>query len=119
MSYRFRLIEIVHCYVPKTIIGFYGDINELESKFINAGFTRLKLNGDKLVLTRGDSIVPTFDYDSEAIEMRVIIEKIGNEQLKISVGNSGFPFEPLLMKKKFIRNLESYVRQIKSNEEIS
>lgn len=111
------LKEIVHCYVSKTT-PIPSDMDALRASFVGNGFREKTLKEGKWLYKRGAPLALEFDYNSEAIEMQVILEKLGNE-LKISVGNWGFPFEPLLMKQRFERNLSVIARQIESQGHLS
>ncbi len=106
------LIDIVSCYVKETI-PFSGDLEALVESFEQNGFRAKKIGDRKWKLKRGAALAATFQYDSEALEMKVYLEQNENGFLQIRVGNSGFPFEPLLMKKRFIRNLDRYTREIR------
>ncbi|MEH6596695.1 MAG: hypothetical protein V7736_14240 [Colwellia polaris] len=105
--------EIVHCYVSETI-PVPNDLVKLKASFVNNCFTEKEINSNKWSYKRGAALAFEFNYSSEAIEMEVILEVIGN-QLRISVGNWGFPFEPLLMKKRFKKNLDIIVKQLSQN----
>lgn len=102
--------EVVYCYVSKEV-PMQQDMVTLRTSFIESGFKEISSTENRFVFKRGASLALEFDYNSEAIEMQVILEKLENS-LKISVGNWGFPFEPLLMKKRFQKNLESISEQI-------
>lgn len=105
--------EIVYCYVSKTI-PMPADFSQLRESFIKNEFSEKQINPNKWLYKRGAAFSLVFNYNSEVMEMQVILEKIDN-QLQISVGNWGFPFEPLMMKKRFQKNLEEFVSQISKN----
>jgi len=105
--------EIVHCYVSETI-PMPNDFVKLQASFVNNCFTEKEINSNKWSYKRGAALAFEFNYSSEAIEMEVILEVVEN-QLRISVGNWGFPFEPLLMKKRFKKNLNTIVQQLSQN----
>jgi len=108
-----NLKEIVHCYVSDTV-PVPTDMKTLRDSFIANGFNEKVISQNKYLFKRGAALALEFNYNSDAIEMQVILEKKENH-LKISVGNWGFPFEPLLMKNRFQSNLEAIVEQINSN----
>ena len=108
-----NLKEIVYCYVSDTV-SLPSDLAKLRKSFTDNNFSEKEIHPNKWLYKRGAGLALEFNYNSEAPEMQVIIENIGND-LQISVGNWGFPFEPLLMKKRFQRNLERIVNQISDN----
>ena len=105
--------EIVYCYVSD-IVEAPSDMKGLRESFVANGFIEKEISPSKFLYKRGASLALEFNYDSEAIEMQVILEKSGKD-LRISVGNWGFPFEPLMMKRRFQRNLSLIVEAIRSN----
>ena len=105
--------EIVYCYVSKTI-PMPDDFSKLRKSFVRNEFSEKELNTTKWLYKRGAALALEFNYGSDSIEMQVILEHVDGE-LKISVGNWGFPFEPLMMKKRFNKNLELFVEQITLN----
>jgi hypothetical protein len=48
---------------------------------------------------QGKQVAFTFAYESNSLEVKVWIEE-ADDGVVISVGNSGFPFEPMLAKKR-------------------
>jgi hypothetical protein len=109
-----NLLDIVYCFVSKTI-PFKGDIASLRASFIKNGFTEKEISGNHWQYKRGTVLGLDFKYtSSEAMEMLVFL-KLSSDELTIRVGNWGFPFEPLLMKKRFIRSLERFSDEITSN----
>jgi hypothetical protein len=108
--------EIVCCYVSK-IVPMPDDFSKLRESFIRNEFSEKEITATKWTYKRGAGLALEFNYDSESNEMHVVLEHI-DDQLKISVGNWGFPFEPLLMKKRFQKNLELLVSQITQNGEL-
>jgi len=112
-----NLKEIVYCYVSKTT-SVPSDMDTLRASFVENGFRERTLNESKWLYKRGAPLALEFNYNSEAIEIQVILEKLGNE-LEISVGNWGFPFEPLLMKRRFERNLSVITDQIETQGRLS
>jgi len=105
-----NLKEIVYCYVSETI-SMPEDLPRLRESFTKNGFSEKEINPRKWLYKRGAAIGLEFNYDSEAIQMQVVLEEI-DDSLKVSVGNWGFPFEPLMMKKRFKKNLAKIVNQI-------
>ena len=105
-------LDIVYCYVSDQIF-FDGDFSKLQNSFRNSGFKEKRISDTIWKYTRGSAFALEFIYDSEALQMQVFLEKLGSETLSIKVGNWGFPFEPLLMKKRFKRNLQNKRRHRK------
>ena len=105
-------LDIVYCYVSDQIF-FDGDFSKLQNSFRNSGFKEKRISDTIWKYTRGSAFALEFNYDSEALQMQVFLEKLGSETLSIKVGNWGFPFEPLLMKKRFKRNLQNKRRHRK------
>lgn len=105
--------DIVHCYV-KSVVPAPQDMAALRDSFIENGFCEKYVTANKWLYKRGAPVALEFDYGSEAIQIQVILEHIGKD-LSISVGNWGFPFEPLLMKPRFKRQLASIVEQVNLN----
>ncbi len=91
-----NLKEIVCCYVSETI-DMPQDLTRLRESFVKNNYSEKEINQKKWLYKRGAAIALEFNYESEAIQMQVVLEQI-NDSLKISVGNWGFPFEPLMMK---------------------
>ena len=108
------LIDIVYCYITETI-PFTGDFEKLQKSFTANGFKEQQVDDKTWKYTRGAGIALEFNYNSEAIQMQVFLKRINEKTLTIKVGNWGFPFEPLLMKKRFKKNLDRIVKEISSN----
>ena len=108
-----KIKEIICCYVSDTVVAPL-DMKRLRESFIANGFKEKEISPSKFKYKRGASLALEFNYDSEAIEMQVMLEKVGKD-LCVSVGNWGFPFEPLMMKRRFQRNLSLIVEAIRSN----
>lgn len=98
-------LDIVYCYVSDQIF-FDGDFSKLQSSFRNSGFREKRISDNIWKYTRGSAFALEFNYDSEVPQMQVFLEKLDSETLSIKVGNWGFPFEPLLMKNRFKKNLQ-------------
>jgi len=113
---RVKFKEIVYCYVDKTI-SIPEDMTSLRKSFTGNGFVEKELSQNRWLFKRGAAFALEFDYNSEAIQMQVILE-IVDGKLKVSVGNWGFPFEPLMMKKRFQKNLEEIISQISAIGEL-
>lgn len=105
--------EIVCCYVSESLEA-PSDMKALRESFIANGFKEQEISPNKFKYKRGTAIALEFNYDSEAIEMQVILESSGNE-LTVTVGNWGFPFEPLMMKSRFKRFLSFPVESIRAS----
>jgi hypothetical protein len=111
-----KLKEIVYCYVDKTL-SIPEDMKALRESFEKNGFVQKELSPNKWMFKRGAAFALEFNYNSEAIEMQVILE-IVDGRLKVSVGNWGFPFEPLMMKNRFRKNLEEIASQISTSGQL-
>ncbi|MHA7879226.1 MAG: hypothetical protein ACX931_05530 [Saccharospirillum sp.] len=105
-----KLREIVCCYISRDVVA-PKDMNALRKSFTDNGFREKVLCDNRFLYKRGAPIALEFNYDSEAIEVQVILERAG-DQLKISVGNWGFPFEPLMMKGRFERTVVGIAAEI-------
>lgn len=105
-----KVKEIVYCYVAERI-AIPGDLARLQESFVENGFVEKECGNNKWLYKRGAALVLEFDYSAEAIEMQVFLEVVGHE-LEIRVGNWGFPFEPLMMKPRFQKNLDRFVKEI-------
>lgn len=108
-----RFKDIVHCYV-EDIVPAPKDVAALRKSFRDNGFREKEISDNKWLYKRGSPVALEFDYSSEAIEVQVILELFG-EHMSINIGNWGFPFEPLLMKPRFRRQLVTIVEQVNSN----
>ncbi len=104
-------LDIVYCYVSETI-PFSGDLDRLRKSFIANGFKEKQIDDTAWKYERGSSLALEFNYDSEAIQMQVFLKQSRFGEITVKVGNWGFPFEPLLMKNRFKKNLERMVREI-------
>ena len=108
-----KVNEIFCCYVAERI-SIPIDLARLRESFVENGFVEKECGKNKWLYKRGAALALEFDYSAETIEMQVFLEVIGHE-LEIRVGNRGFPFEPLMMKPRFQKNLERYVNEISEN----
>ncbi|MCC3860063.1 hypothetical protein [Pseudemcibacter aquimaris] len=111
------LIEIISCYVSDNV-EFDGDFSRLRKSFISNGFSEKQINQEIWKFKRGASLALEFNYNSEALQMNVFLRKINNKCIEVKVGNSGFPFEPLMMKKRFKKNLEKIIGEITEHGEL-
>lgn len=105
-----KLVEIVCCYVSRDVAA-PKDMNALRQSFTDNGFREKVLGDNRFLYKRGAPVTLEFNYDSEAIEVQVILERL-DDKLKISVGNWGLPFEPLMMKGRFERNLAGIASEV-------
>ena len=105
-----KLKEIVSCYVSKRVPKPH-DMQQLRQSFVDNGFSEKEVSPQEWLYKRGAPIALEFDYSSEAIEIQVILKDLG-EALDVSVGNWGFPFEPLMSKKRYQATLEKVVQEI-------
>jgi len=107
------LKEIFSCYVSTTYRGDKEAFERIQQYFKDDGRATenqwKKRNADdtKAVFTAGKSFLFTFDYESSALEVRSIVAySEADGTITVSVGNSGFPFEPLLSKPRYEKLLE-------------
>jgi len=106
--------QIVSCWVTRTVQPT-NSINAMVASLHKAGFrTTKEYAGQKVFLKRG-SQVGGFDYDSEGLEVQVILEPSRNGDIAIHVGNWGFPFEPLLMRDRFRRLADRIENDIRTH----
>ncbi len=109
-----KLKEIVSCYLTKTYKSDRETFEELVSLFQDKSNTfeedwqKFTKSEDRVIFKKGTPVSLTFDYSGAKLEVQVIFEF--NEQenhMKLSVGNWGFPFEPLMSKNRYLQLLES------------
>lgn len=108
-----KLKEIVSCYVRERVRK-PEDMARLRRSFVENGFTEESIAPGHWLYKRGAAFALTFDYQSEAIEIQIYLREIGDE-LEISVGNWGFPFEPTLSKQRYVRTHERVKGEISSD----
>ena len=108
-----KLKEIVSCYLTKSYKcdrATYGEIVDLFEEKANTfedDWRKHTKSDDKVVFKKGAAIALTFHYSRPIAEVQVFFEyDEQSEEMKLSVGNSGFPFEPLLSKKRYLVLLE-------------
>jgi len=61
---------------------------------------------------KGKQVCLTLDYNSDSLEVKAYLEEDGQNVI-VSIGNSGFPFEPLMAKARYeeiANKLTSYVQ---------
>ena len=78
-----NLKEIVYCYVSETI-SMPEDLPRLRESFTKNGFSEKEINPRKWLYKRGAAIGLEFNYDSEAIQMQVVLEEI-DDSLKSTI----------------------------------
>ena len=86
-----------------------GNVFEPDWRRVDASETRV-------VFVKGASVSMTFNYaDSTAPEVKVIFEySPDSKALQVSVGNSGFPFESFLARKRYARlfaGIDRFIRE--------
>ncbi len=95
------LKELVSCWVARDVAGDVS-LAQLRDSLLAIGFhVAAEEPGQRVKLKRG-SMFGGFDYQSEGLEVQVILAANG-DGIRLWVGNWGFPPEPLLMKKRFRR----------------
>lgn len=90
----------------KAVHKFFEEYNRLAEREWSK-----KSEQSKVIYKMGKQVVLTFDYESNSAEVKAIVEVINNEVV-VSVGNSGFPFEPLLSRPRYqtiADKIESFV----------
>jgi len=109
-----KLKEIVSCYLTKTYDcdkEAFGEVVALFHAHANTfedDWRRFTNSGDKVVFKKGSAVSLTFDYSGTKLEVHVIFEHDPElSQMKLSVGNWGFPFEPLMSKTRYLELLEN------------
>lgn len=105
-----KLKEILSCYVSERVPK-PRDLVRLRQSFIDNGFSETEVSSQEWRYKRGAPVALEFDYNSEAIEIQILLKDLG-ETLLVSVGNWGFPFEPLMSKKRYQATLARVVREI-------
>lgn len=109
-----KLKEIVSCYLTKTYDCDKDSFDEVVALFhdhantFEADWRKFTKSEDKVVFKKGSSVSLTFDYSGTKLEVQVIFEHDPEQgQMKLSVGNWGFPFEPLMSKTRYLELLEN------------
>ena len=109
-----RLKEVVSCYLTKNYACNKATYDEVVALFHDHANTfeqdwqRFTESEDKVVFKKGASVALTFDYSGSELEVQVIFEYDSNaQQLMLSVGNWGFPFEALMSKTRYLELLEN------------
>jgi len=110
--------DIVYCYVETTVDDKKKASKYLEKKFNNSGWKE-KIRGNKKIYTKGAKVKFTFDYIEGGLEIQVILKKMPNNKLLIKVGNLGFPFEPLLAKKRYKKVHDGLIQELKKKKLIT
>lgn len=68
----------------------------------------------RAVYSKGESIVFMFNYTSPTLEVKAILEHSEPERLvTLSIGNSGFPFEPLMAKPRYqalLKKIDKFIK---------
>ena len=105
-----KLKEIFSCYVRKRI-PMPPDFPRLRQSIVENGFSEEKVSPEKWRYKRGAQVALEFDYNSEALEIQIILRDLG-DSLIVAVGNWGFPFEPLMSKGRYEATLEKVLQQI-------
>ena len=108
-----KLKEIVSCYLTKSYKcdrATCGEIVDLFAEKANPfeeDWRKHTKSDDKVVFKKGATISLTFHYSGPIPEVQVIFEyDEQRKEMELSAGNSGFPFEPLLSKKRYLALLE-------------
>ncbi len=106
--------DIVSCWITRSLPPGNA-LDTIVHSLHEAGFSTAKQKGSDRVRLKRGSQVGGFAYDSEGLEVQVIVEHDANGDLTIHVGNWGFPFEPLLMKDRFRRLADRLERDIRTH----
>ncbi|MDP0490677.1 MAG: hypothetical protein Q7Q71_06480 [Verrucomicrobiota bacterium JB023] len=109
-----RLREIVFCYPSRSFRGSRTDFEDLVERFeikanpFERDWRRKDKSSDRIEFKKGRGVSLTFDYSNSNLEVQVIFEfDEQKNEIVISAGNWGFPFEPLLSKKRYLKLLDS------------
>jgi len=108
------LKEILSCYVSKSykcdkeIFQKAQAYFESAYKYAEESWKRKTISDTKVVFTKGSGIILTFNYSrNTGLQVKTVLEYDESSKiLKMKVGNSGFPFEPLLSKKRYENLIE-------------
>ena len=108
-----KLKEIVSCFLSKVYLCTPEEFTQTISSFekyassFEGGWKEVQISENKTIFKKGSEIALTFDYSGTKLEVQVHFEYIEEAgYMKVSVGNTGFPFEPLLSKSRYSQLLE-------------
>lgn len=108
-----KLKEIVSCYLTKcyhcdratydALVQMFED----RSNVFEEDWEKRVKSDTKVVFKKRAPVALTFDYSGEKLEVQVVFEYDDQKhEMKLSVGNWGFPFEPLISKKRYLELVE-------------
>ncbi|NQZ58276.1 MAG: hypothetical protein HRT88_12525 [Lentisphaeraceae bacterium] len=105
-----NLEEILYCYISKDYHCSKKTFTEIVALFCDhanafeTDWRKFTKSEQKTVFKKGAAVSFGFDYSGSKMEVQVIFEHDRqNEKLRLSVGNWGFPFEPLLSKGRYTK----------------
>lgn len=108
-----KLKEIVSCYLSKVYLCTSDEFLQTLSAFersagrFEGNWKQVQISDTKTIYKKGSQVCLTFDYSGSKLEVQVHFEYIEETgYMKVSVGNTGFPFEPLLSKSRYSKLLE-------------
>jgi len=117
-----KLKEIISCYVTRTYRCDRAGFQELTRKFQQRGnsfeqdWRKQQESAGKVVFQKG-AVVALSSYSGPALQVRVVFEHDERTgQMTVSVGNSGFPFEPLLSKTRYAQLSASIHRFVQEQD---
>ena len=108
-----KLGEIVSCFVSSSYRCAPEQFGQLVAAFeeranpFERDWRRVEETAKRVVFKKGAAVSATADYDGPVAEVQAVFELDTDQKtLTLTVGNRGFPFEPLLAKKRYQRLLE-------------
>lgn len=84
---------------PIEHIGLIEDFFEQANRFPGADWQKFSSSRGS-GYRQGRQLALTLDYESDSLEVKAYIEESESEVV-VSIGNSGFPFEPMLAKSRY------------------
>ena len=107
-----KLKEFVSCYQTKTYacdrVSFKQVVSafQKQAKMARKPWKKIIKSDDKVLFKQGCPVGLTFNYSGDHLEIQAIFEfDEKRQQMTLSVGNWGFPPEPLLSKRRYIKKL--------------
>ena len=118
-----NLLDILYCYPERRFLctdsQFQAalDLFEKRAETLGQVWNEEPETRNRIFFTKGDKVAFTLDYQSERLAIEVVYEYFPvQRQLRVAVGNWGFPFEPLLSKPRYLRLLSELCRDLESSD---